>query len=332
MSTVKTFKLSELAEYLNAQLEGDSSKEINGIASLSSATSSQISFIARESFIKELNASQAGAVICSKELSEEFDGNKLICENPYAIYAKCTKLFKEDLNLNKGVSEHAFVANSASVSESASVANFVTISEDVVIAEDVTIMPGTFIGKGCKIGKGTILYANCSLYDSVEIGANCIIHSGVVLGSDGLGFAKENGKWVKIEHLGSVIIGDDVEIGSNSTIDRGSVGDTSISENVKIDNQVHIAHNVSIGAGTAIAGNSAVAGSTIIGKNCTLAGCTAVVDNIELTDEDHVTASSLITKSIKESGLYSSGTPFMKNADWKKNAVLFKKLNKLTKN
>ena len=226
MSIVKTFKLSELAEYLNAQLEGDSSKEISGIASLSSATSSQISFIVRESFIKELNASQAGAVICTKELSEGFDGNKLICENPYAIYAKCTKLFKEDLNLNKGVSEHAVVASSASVSENASVANFVTISEDVVIAEDAIIMPGTFIGKGCKIGKGTILYANCSLYDSVEIGANCIIHSGVVLGSDGLGFAKENGKWVKIEHLGSVIIGDDVEIGSNSTIDRGSVGDT----------------------------------------------------------------------------------------------------------
>ena len=169
------------------------------------------------------------------------------------------------------------------------------------------------------------------MYDSVELGKDCIIHSGAVIGSDGLGFAKENNEWVKIEHLGRVLIGNNVEIGSNSTVDRGSIGDTVIGENVKIDNQVHIAHNVAIGSGTAIAGNSAIAGSTKIGKNCTLAGCSAVVDNIEIVDEVHITAMTLITKSIKESGFYSSGTPFMKNSDWKKNAVAFKKLREITK-
>jgi UDP-3-O-[3-hydroxymyristoyl] glucosamine N-acyltransferase len=152
-----------------------------------------------------------------------------------------------------------------------------------------------------------------------------------VIGSDGLGFAKESNQWVKIEHLGKVLIGNNVELGSNTTIDRGSVGDTVLGDNIKIDNLVHIAHNVSIGSGSAIAANSAIAGSTKIGKNCTLAGCAALVDNIQIADEVHITAKSLITKSIKESGIYSSGTPFMKNSDWKKNAVGFKKLHKLSK-
>ena len=192
-------------------------------------------------------------------------------------------------------------------------------------------MPGTFVGEGSVIGKDSIIYPNTSIYDHVEIGSDCIIHAGAVIGSDGLGFAKEDNTWVKIEHLGRVLIGNDVEIGSNSTIDRGSVGDTVIGNNVKIDNQVHIAHNVKIGSGTAIAGNSAIAGSTSIGKNCTLAGCSAIVDNIEIVSEVHITAMSLITKSIKESGFYSSGTPFMKNSDWKKNAVAFKRLNETRK-
>ena len=192
-------------------------------------------------------------------------------------------------------------------------------------------MPGVFIGEGCRVGKGSIIYANVSIYDSVNIGEECILHSGVVIGSDGLGFAKDNGSWIKIEHLGEVIIGANVEIGSNSTIDRGSIGNTLIGDNVKIDNQVHVAHNVVIGSGTAIAGNSAIAGSTKIGKNCTLAGCSAIVDNIEISDEVHITAMSLITKSIIESGYYSSGTPFMKNSDWKKNAVAFKRLHGLIK-
>ena len=204
-------------------------------------------------------------------------------------------------------------------------------TEDVTIEDDVVIMHGVFIGKGSKIGKGTIIYPNVSIYDQVEVGANSIIHSGVVIGSDGLGFAKDAGNWVKIEHIGKVIIGQAVELGSNTTIDRGSVGNTIIEDNVKIDNQVHIAHNVEVGSGTAIAANSAIAGSTKVGKNCTLAGCTAIVDNVEIADEVHITAKSLVTKSIKESGIYSSGTPFMKNSDWKKNAVGFKRLHELIK-
>ena len=331
MSSPKSFKLSQLATLLGAELEGDPDKEIIGINSLTGATDNEVSFLAREAYVPQLASSKAGAIICNSKTSKLFDGNKLICPNPYLIYANCTKLFKEKTSIQEGISNLAFIDSSSSISDSASVSNFVSISADAVIEDDVILMPGVFVGKGSKIGKGSIVHANVSLYDSVEIGQDCIIHSGAVIGSDGLGFAKDNNEWVKIEHLGKVQIGNNVEIGSNSTIDRGSIGDTIIGENVKIDNQVHIAHNVTIGSGTAIAGNSAIAGSTKIGKNCTLAGCSAVVDNIEIVDEVHITAMTLITKSIKESGFYSSGTPFMKNSDWKKNAVAFKKLREITK-
>ncbi len=299
MSSPKSFKLSQLATLLGAELEGDPDKEVIGINSLAEASDSEVSFLAREAYISQLASSKAGAVICDSETSKLFNGNKIICSNPYLIYANCTKLFKENPTTQEGISKLASIDSSSSVSDSATISSFVSISSDAVIEDDVILMPGVFVGKGCRVGKGSIIHANVSLYDSVELGKDCIIHSGVVIGSDGLGFAKENNEWVKIEHLGKVLIGNNVEIGSNSTVDRGSIGDTVIGENVKIDNQVHIAHNVVIGSGTAIAGNSAIAGSTKIGKNCTLAGCSAVVDNIEITDEVHITAMTLITKSIK---------------------------------
>ena len=331
MSSLKSFKLSQLAEILGAELEGDASKEIIGINTLENSSDQEVSFIARESYLTKLSTTKAGAVICNTDYSELFAGNKLICENPYLTYARCTELFKEKPTIQTGISSLAAIEDTAIISDTASIGNFVTVSENAVIEDEVVLMPGVFIGAGSRIGKSSIIYANVSIYDSVNIGEECILHSGVVVGSDGLGFAKDNGSWIKIEHLGEVIIGANVEIGSNSTIDRGSIGNTVIGDNVKIDNQVHLAHNVVIGSGTAIAGNSAIAGSTKIGKNCTLAGCSAIVDNIEISDEVHVTAMSLITKSIKESGYYSSGTPFMKNSDWKKNAVAFKRLHGLIK-
>tara|TARA_Y100001970_G_scaffold205377_1_gene250089 strand:- start:147 stop:1154 length:1008 start_codon:yes stop_codon:yes gene_type:complete len=330
VSFVSGISLKELAHLIGADLEGDGKKEVLGLNTLDLASVDEVAFIARESFISSLSSTKAGALICSNDLSKSYKGNKLIGEDPYLLYAKCTKIFKEFSNLatDIGVSKLTHIGKNTSVSDKSSVANFVNISNGVTIEDDVVIGSGVYIGENSVIKNGSKIYPNVSIYDSVEIGVNCIIHSGAVIGSDGLGFAKEKGNWVKIEHLGKVIIGDNVEIGSNTSIDRGSVGNTLIEDNVKIDNLVHLAHNVKIGSGTAIAANSAIAGSSSIGKNCTLAGCCAVVDNIELTDEVHITAMSLITKSIKEKGIYSSGTPFMKNKDWKKNAVSFKKLHK----
>ena len=334
MSLVSGISLKELAQKIGADLEGDADKEVVGLNTLDSASNNEVSFIARKSFLSSLPLSKAGALICSNDLSEGYSGNKLIGEDPYLLYARCTKVFKELTNISPilGISKFVQVGNNVSISKKSSVANFVDISDGVTIEDDVVIGSGVAIGENSVIGCGSKIYPNVTIYDSVEIGSNCIIHSGTVIGSDGLGFAKHKGEWLKIEHLGKVIIGDNVEIGSNTSIDRGSVGDTLVEDNVKIDNLVHLAHNAQIGSGTAIAANSAVAGSSSIGKNCTLAGCCAVVDNIEVADEVHITAKSLITKSIREKGVYSSGTPFMKNDDWKKNAVSFKKLHKLITN
>jgi len=334
VSLVSGISLKELAQKIGADLEGDADKEVVGLNTLDLASNNEVSFIARKSFLSSLPLSKAGALICSNDLSEGYSGNKLIGKDPYLLYARCTKVFKELTNISPilGISKFVQVGNNVSISKKSSVANFVNISDGVTIEDDVVIGSGVAIGENSVIGCGSKIYPNVTIYDSVVIGSNCIIHSGTVIGSDGLGFAKHKGEWLKIEHLGKVLIGDNVEIGSNTSIDRGSVGDTLVEDNVKIDNLVHLAHNVKIGSGTAIAANSAVAGSSSIGKNCTLAGCCAVVDNIEVADEVHITAKSLITKSIREKGVYSSGTPFMKNDDWKKNAVSFKKLHKLITN
>ena len=330
MSLVSRISLKELAHKIGADLEGDPTKEVIGLNTLDSATDDEVAFIARESFLSSVSSTKAGALICSNALSEGYSGNKLIGKDPYLLYARCTKVFKEIMNKNAthGISKLAHIEKNVSISGKSTVANFVHVSEGVTIEDDVLVGSGVFIGENSIIRSGSKIYPNVTIYDSVEIGTNCIVHSGTVIGSDGLGFAKDKGEWVKIEHLGKVIIGDNVEIGSNTSIDRGSVGNTHIEDNVIIDNLVHLAHNVKIGSGTAIAANSAVAGSSSIGKNCTLAGCCAVIDNIDVTDEVHITAMSLITKSIKEKGVFSSGTPFMKNKDWKKNAVSFKKLHK----
>ncbi len=333
MSLDSRISLKELANQIGADLHGDPDKEVLGLNTLDLASAEEVAFIARESFVGALSSTGAGALICSSELADRFSGNKLIGEDPYLLYAKCTKVFKDMVkpSFGNGISDLAYVGKNTSISEKSIVSNFANISDGVTLQNDVIVGSGVSIGENSLIGRGTKIYPNVVIYDSVEIGANCIIHSGTVIGSDGLGFAKDKGEWVKIEHLGKVIIGDNVEIGSNTSIDRGSIGNTHIEDNVKIDNLVHLAHNVKIGSGTAIAANSAIAGSSIIGKNCTLAGCCAVVDNIELSDEVHITAMSLITKSIREKGVYSSGTPFMKNKDWKKNAVSFKKLHTIIK-
>ena len=333
MSPSAGITLEDLAQEIGAILKGDSKKIVLGLNSIEKADKDEVSFISRNKFLPLLSQSNAGAVILSEDNLSTYTGNALIGKNPHLLYAKASKVFMElrSPRVDPYISKLSEIHNSASMGDGSTINPFVTISEDVVVDRDVSIGSSSFLGKGVKVGLGTHIHPNVSIYEGTEIGSNCIIHSGAVIGSDGLGFAKEGKSWYKIEHLGKVIIGDNVEIGSNTSIDRGSVGDTRINDNVKIDNQVHLAHNVEIGEGTAIAARSAVAGSSKIGRYCTLAGCCALVDNIEITDEVHITAMSLITKSIKESGTYSSGTPFMKNADWKKNAVLFKKLETLIK-
>jgi UDP-3-O-[3-hydroxymyristoyl] glucosamine N-acyltransferase len=222
VSPLTSFKLSELANILEAELDGNPDIEIFGLSSLDLASEKDISFISRESFIPQLQSTNAAAIICSKALSDHYKGSKLISDDPYLLYAKCSSLFKSKPLQNPGISKLASVDSSASVADSAVISNFVSVSKNSIIEDDVILMPGVFIGNDTVVRKGTIIHSNASIYESIEIGEGCIIHSGVVIGSDGLGFAKESNQWVKIEHLGKVLIGNNVELGSNTTIDRGS--------------------------------------------------------------------------------------------------------------
>jgi len=325
-----SLSLGEIADHIGAILIGDSNKSVMGISSLEKATKDQLSFYSRKIFLSDLQSTSAAAIIISEKDSSLFKGNLLVMEDPYLGYAKVSKLFKlfyKD-QVALGISKSAEVHQTSKVSSSASVGSFCVVGKGSVISDGVIIGSGTIIGSNVKVGPNSLIYPNSSLYSDIELGEDVIVHSGAVIGSDGLGFAKEEQNWVKVEHLGDVIIGNRVEIGSNSSIDRGSLGSTKISSDVKIDNLVHLAHNVTIGEHSAIAANSAVAGSTSIGKRCTIAGCCGIVDNIQIVDDVHITAMTLVTKSIKTAGIYSSGTPLMKNKEWKKSAIKFKNLYK----
>ena len=333
MSSEKGITLGELAKQLDAKLIGDPKRFIEGINTLSDATAKEISFFSRKKYLKDLKNTKACAVIIGKEDKDLASCDVLIAEDAYLLYAKATHVFKT-LNVKTeeiGISKLADVSSSARISASANIGPFCKISDDVEIGDKVSIGSGVTIGSSSKVGDKTLIYSNVSIYDSVSIGTNCIIHSGTVIGSDGLGFARAGENWVKIEHLGKVIIGDDVELGSNCSIDRGSVGDTHLDDQVKLDNDVHLAHNVHVGRASVIAANTTVAGSTTIGKNCTISGGCGIIDNLIITDSVHITALSLVTKSITKSGTYTSGTPLMDHSLWKRNAVAFKRLKDLIK-
>ena len=335
VSSEKGITLRELAKKLNAELSmpGDPETFVEGLNTLSAASHNEVSFFSRKKYLKDLEKTKACAVIIGEEHKGLAPCQTLVGGDAYLLYANATHIFRE-LNAEpvaNGISELADISPSAKISSSATIGSFCKISENVEIGSEVTIGSGVIIGNSVKIEDKTHVYSNVSIYHSVSIGSNCIIHSGAVVGSDGLGFARDGEDWVKIEHLGSVIIGNNVEIGSNCSIDRGSLGDTCLDDQVKLDNKVHLAHNVCIGRATVIAANTAIAGSTTIGKNCTISGGSGIIDNLNITDSVHITAFSLVIKSITKPGTYTSGTPLMEHSLWKRNAVAFKRLKDLIK-
>lgn len=325
--------LSDLAKYLGAEWAGDGDLTVTGVATLQQADASQISFLANPVYKKYLESTHAGSVILHPDLAEAFSGSMILSANPYATYAAVTKLFsKDDIGLGSpGV--HA----SAVVSETAKISSECVIGPNAVVESGVVIGQGSVIGAGSYIGVDTVIGSDCrigpnvSIGHDVKMGDRCILHSGVVVGADGFGFAPNNGRWDKIYHLASVVIGDDVELGANTCVDRGALESTIIGTGVKTDNMVQIAHGVKIGEHTVIAGCTAVAGSTEIGAHCVIAGGVGIVGHIKIVDAVTITAMSLVTKSITAPGTYSSGTPFGRSDEWRKNAVRFNQLDSLHK-
>lgn len=327
----RVFTVREIAEFLAAEFEGEGDLVIEGLATLSAAQSGQLSFIANTRYQKYLSSCNASAVIVSVQDRPYFPGTAIISDNPYLGYARVSQLFANSHSFGTGIAPSAVIDASAQVANSAVIAAGVVIGPNTQVEENVSIGPNTVLGSDCYIGAGTRLAANVTLYDDVRLGQGCLIHSGAVIGADGFGFANERGEWVKIAQLGGVRIGNRVEVGACTTIDRGALEHTTIADGVILDNQIQIAHNVQIGKNSAIAGCTAVAGSTKIGDHCTIAGACGITGHLEIADGTHVTAMSLISKSITEPGAYSSGTGMMPHKQWKKNVVRFRQLDDLAR-
>jgi UDP-3-O-[3-hydroxymyristoyl] glucosamine N-acyltransferase len=324
------YRLGDIAKRLGLELIGEPSIEIEGIASLLNASEKQISFLSKRTFAKDLLNTRAAAVILSSEFKDQCASAKLISDNPYLSFAELTALFDVSVKCVQGIHPSSVIDNTASVDSTVTLGPNVVVGANVTIAANCIIEANTVIADNCVIGENCHIYPNVTLYHSVKLGSNVNIHSSTVIGADGFGFAPNSSKaWTKIHQLGGVSIGNNVDIGANTCIDRGALEDTVIANGVIIDNQVQIAHNCVIGENTAIAGCVGIAGSTIIGKNCTLAGGVGIAGHLEITDNVHVTSMSLVTGSILEAGSYSSGTAMMQTKLWRKSAVRFTQLDKM---
>jgi UDP-3-O-[3-hydroxymyristoyl] glucosamine N-acyltransferase len=326
---VSGFSLAEIAEKIGAEVRGDTTARVEGLNTLREASSQELSFLANPAYRHYLDSTAAAAVILDSDAAEDYSGNALIMANPYLGYALATALFDDAPLPEVGIHPQAVIAESANVDPSASVGPFAVIGEGVRVGANTRIGSGTHVGDDSVIGSDCRIAANVSIYHAVQIGSHVTIHSGAVIGADGFGFAPNQGRWVKIHQLGSVVIGNHVEIGACTTIDRGALGNTIIEDGVILDNHVQVAHNVQIGENTAMACYAGVAGSTVVGKNCIFAARSGSVGHVTLCDGVHLTAAAVITKSLKEPGAYSSGTMFSKFRDWKKSAVRFNQLDQL---
>lgn len=321
--------LGEVADHLGLECRGDRARQLTGLANLASAHETQLSFLANPKYKKFLDDTQAGAVIVTADMAANARVDCLISAQPYLSYARATHLFDTSPRLPAGVEASAVVAASATLANDVAIGPRCVIGENVIIGAGTQIGAGSVIGNDSVIGAQCTLHANVTLYHGVSIGDSCTLHSGAVIGADGFGFAPHAGGWEKIAQLGSVRIGNGVEIGANTTIDRGALEDTLIGDHVIIDNLCQIAHNVQIGEGTAIAGCVGIAGSAIIGAHCMIGGGAGIPGHLTIADGVQIQAFTRVMGSIDTPGSYTSGTGAMETAAWRKNAVRFGQLDEL---
>ena len=325
------YTLQELAEKVGGTIEGDASCRISHVATIQNAGPESITFLSNRSYRKFLASTRASAVILRNEDQSECPVSAIVTDNPYLAYAKIASL------LNPASAHPPGIHSSAVISETAQIHPQAYVGAQAYVADGACIGARSYIGPGCvieqdtEVGDDCRLVANVTLCHKVTIGNRVLLHAGVVIGSDGFGIANDRGVWLKVPQLGRVVIGDDVEIGANTTIDRGALEDTIIEEGVKLDNQIQVAHNVHIGAHTAIAGCVGIAGSAKIGKFCAIGGGVGIIGHLEIADHVQVTAMSLVTKSITEAGVYSSGTPLQPNQQWHKNYARFRQLDDMAR-
>lgn len=329
--THPSFTTGELAARFGLELRGDIDLRIDGVATLARAEPGQLAFLANSRYRGQLTDSRASVVVLRADDAADATGAVLIAKDPYTAFAKMAALFEQKPLREPGIHPSAVIDPSARVAPGAHVGPFVVIGARSTVGEGAVLGPGCVIGDDCVVGDGCELIARVTLVTRVRLGHRVLIHPGAVIGADGFGLAMDSGHWIKVPQLGGVVVGDDCEIGANTTIDRGALDDTVLEEDVRLDNQIQIGHNVRIGAHTAMAGCSAAAGSARIGRYCLIGGAAGVLGHLEICDRVVVTAMSLVTSSITEPGEYSSGTPLTDNRTWRKNAARFKQLDALAR-
>ena len=326
-----SYSLREIAERLGGQVHGDESCRIDHVATLADAGSGGISFLANRRYRPQLLTTRASAVILDQEFLSSCPVAALVVSNPYLGYARVAALLAPKPSLPIGIHPTAYVGDKARVDASAWIGPQAVVENGATVGARSHVGPGCVIGRGATIGDDCTLTANVTICHEVRVGNRVQLHPGVVIGADGFGIANDAGVWIKVPQLGAVDVGDDVEIGANTTIDRGALADTIIEEGVKLDNLIQIGHNVRIGAHTAIAAGVAIGGSASIGKRCTIGGAASVAGHLEIADDVHLTATSAVPNSISEPGLYSSGMPIQDNRTWRRNVVRMRQLDEMAK-
>ena len=326
-------RIDEVAQRLGGELLGEPGLTVSRIATLEAATADAITFLSNPRYAAQLATSSAGCVIVGPAMRDAAAarGAAIVCADPYLAFARLTQWWMQQQRgaPAPGVHASAVVEPGADVHGSAQVGPLAHVAAGARIAAGAVIGAHCHVGVGASVGENTVLKPRVVLSEGCHIGARGIVHSGAVIGADGFGFAPQGGEWVKIEQMGGVVIGDDVEIGANTTIDRGALEDTVIEDGVKLDNLIQIGHNVRIGAHTAMAGCVGIAGSTRVGRHCTLAGFVGLAGHLEIADHVHLTAGTIVTRSIRQAGVYSGMFPMDDNAHWEKNAAALKQLYKM---
>jgi UDP-3-O-[3-hydroxymyristoyl] glucosamine N-acyltransferase len=326
-----TFTLREIVGRLGGEVAGDDSIEVSGVATLDEAGPGEITFLANPRYRSRLAATRASAVILAPRDAGATAIARIVSDNPYAYFARTLTLFHPAREAVAGVHPSAWVDPTAQVAPTAEIGPFAAIAAGARIGECARIGAGSVVGENAVVGDGTLLHPRVTIYHGCVVGARCILHSGAVIGADGFGMAPDAGRWVKIPQVGRAVLGDDVEVGANTCIDRGALGDTVVEEGVKIDNLVQIAHNCRIGAHTVIAGCTGISGSAVIGRHCVIGGGVGIVGHITIADGVTLSGTTFVTKSITEPGIYSSGVPMMPHADWLRNAAHLRRLDRIAR-
>ncbi len=325
--------LFQLAQKIGAQLHlsGTDTQDtiISGLSTLVKAGKGQISFLSNNRYRNQLQDTKAQAVILHPDELSHCSCSALVMTNPYVGFAKAAQLLDTTPQPAQEISSHAVIGENVDLGINVKIGANAVIEAGAKLGDNVVIGPGCFVGKGAQLGANSKLWANVTIYHNVIMGTDCLVQANTVIGSDGFGYANDNGQWLKIPQLGSVVIGNGVEIGASTTIDRGALDNTILADGVIIDNQCQIAHNVEIGENTAMAACSVIAGSTIIGKNCSMAGLVGINGHISICDNVIFTGMSMVTKSISEPGVYSSGMPASGNREWRKNMVALRNITGL---